>query len=168
MDVNNVMNTYTMRSLWNNLNSNSSSTSSISMVGNVTSSVNEQYISENYFGKNSNTELQDIFQQVEPTYGIPLTYNQSGDLTIPMNTTLPTDGLTPSEENVVSLLQSGNTTGDTIEENILSQYTAIENGIYKTSLSSILSSNPYSTYSAIDSLSTGSAENTGNTLNVSA
>lgn len=173
MDVNSIMNTYNMSTLWNNLNPNSSTAPSVPMINNVDSSVKEQYTAMNYFGNSNNTELQDIYQQVEPTYGIPLTYNQSGNLTMPTNTTLPTDRLTPNEENIVSLLQNSNPVGNTLEENILSQYTEIEDGTFKSSLSGILSSdilsaNPYNIYSAINSLANTSLQNTGNSLDVSA
>lgn len=167
MDVNSVMSTYNMSSLWNSLNSNSSNTSTVPLTDNVDSSVQEQYTSMNYFSGSTSTELQDIFKQVEPTYGIPLTYNQSGDLSIPTNTTPPTNGLAPSEENIVSLLQSNNSAGDTIDGNILSQYDSIENGTFQANFSSILSSNPYNMYSSINSITSASEQNVGSFLNSS-
>ena len=167
MDVSSIMSTYNMSSLWNSLNANSSNTSSIPMMSSVDSSIQDQYASMNYFGGNTSTELQSIFKQVEPTYGIPLTYNQSGDLAIPPNTSLPTNGLLPSEENIVSLLQSNNPVGDTIDGNILSQYNSIENGTFQSNLSSILSSNPYNMYNNIDSLTSATTQNVGSFLNSS-
>lgn len=167
MDVNGIMSTYNMNSLWNSFNANSRSTSSVPMMNNVDSSVQEQYLSTNYFGGNISSELQNIFQKVEPTYGVPLTYNKSGDLTMPTNTTLPTNGLDPSENNIVSLLESNNTVESGIQENILSQYNSIENGTYKSNLSSILSSNPYNMYSSIDSLTSNANQDTGSFLNSS-
>jgi hypothetical protein len=165
MDVNSIMNTYNMSSLWNNLNSNNNTSSTVPLVNNVDSSVQESYNSMNYFGQNTNTELQSIFQQVEPTYGIPLTYTNSGNLIMPTNTSLPTDGISPSESNIVSLLQSNNSTEANSEENLLSQYTSIENGTFQPNLSSILSSNLYGMYSNVSSLTNNAIQYTGNFLN---
>lgn len=152
MDVNSVMNTYYMNSLWNTLNSTSTS-SSIPLVNNIDSAAQENYAASNYFGNDTSSELQDIYKQVEPTYGTPLTYSSSGDLSIPTNATPSSDGLSPAESNIVSLLQSNNTETDNMEENILYQYNAMQNGTYQDACSSIFSSNPTNAYSAINSLS---------------
>ncbi|MEY8001707.1 hypothetical protein AB8U03_16170 [Clostridium sp. Mt-5] len=152
MDVNSIMSTYYMNSLWNNLNS-TSTTPNVPLVNNIDSTLQEDYTASNYFGQNTSTELQDIYQQVEPTYGIPLAYSSLGDLSIPTNITPPSNGLPPAESNIASLLQGNNTETDNINENILSQYDAIENSTYQYSYSNILSSNPNDIYNTIDSLS---------------
>lgn len=162
MDVNSVMNTYYMNSLYNTLNFTSTS-SSVPLVNNIDSTVQGNYTASNYFGNNTSSELQDIYKQVEPTYGTPLTYSSSGDLSIPTNITPPSDGLSPSESNIVSLLQSNNTTTDNMDEDVLYQYNAIENGTYQDACSSIFSSNPCNVYNTINSLSQ-SSNNTLDTL----
>ena len=167
MDVNSVMNTYNMNSLWNNINpNNSSSTSSIPMIDNVDSNVQENYTSMNYFGQNTTTELQDIYQSVEPNYGIPLTYNQNGALSIPTSTTLPTDA--SSNSNIISLLNSGNSSTDSSLLGILSQYNSIEYGTYQPNPSSILSTNPNNIYSSIDSLGTNQDQSSSYNIDATA
>jgi hypothetical protein len=164
MDVNSVMSTYNLNSLWNSINPNSSSTSStVPLINNVDSTVQENYSSMNYSGQTTSTELQDIYQQVEPSYGIPLSYNQNGNLSVPISTTLPTNGLSATDSNIISLLNSDNSTSDNLSENILSQYTSIEDGTYNPTLSSILSNNDGNLYNAVNSLET-SQQSSGNTI----
>lgn len=165
MNINSVMNTYDMSSLWNNLNSTSIN-SDIPLVSNINSAVQEDYTASNYFGQTPNEELQDIYQHVEPTYDAPLTYSKSGDLSIPTSTQLPDDGLSAADSNIISLLQSANTGIASTDENILSQYDAIENGTYENCISNILSGNPYDIYNAVSSLSDTSSQSASNNLNV--
>ena len=166
MDVNSVMNTYNMNSIWNSINPNSSSsTSSIPMINNVDSSVQSNYTSMNYFGQTTSTELQNIYQQVQPSYGVPLTYNQSGNFTMPTSTTLPTNGLSTDNSNIISLLNSGNSSTDNSISNIISQYNSIENGTFTPNISSILSSNPSTLYNAVDLLGASQTQNLGNYIN---
>lgn len=166
MDVNSVMSAYNMNSIWNSVNPlNSSSSSTVSLINNVDSTVHENYSEMNYFGQTTNTELQDIYQQVEPDYGIPFTYDQNGNLSISSNTPLPTNGLTMSNSNIISLLNSDNSSTDNLTENILSQYTSIENGTFTPNISSILSTNPYNVYSTIDSLENYQTQNLNNIIN---
>lgn len=140
MDANNVMSTYNMNSLWNYLSqSNSNSLSEIPKTSNLDSLIQQDYEVQDFSGKTTSSELQDIFQMTEPNYGIPLTYDSSGNIAMPANTTLPSDGLAPAEENIVSLLQSSNPTGDTMYEKVLSTYNEIENGTYKEAYSNLLS-----------------------------
>lgn len=153
MDINSVMSTYNMNSIWNSINQlNSSSLSNVPLINNVNSSVQESYTAKNYFGQTTNTELQDIYQQVEPNYGIPFTYDQNGNFTMLADTTLPTDGLPLANSSIISLLNSNTSTINNLTENILSQYNSIENGTYTPNISSILSNNQYDIYSTINSL----------------
>lgn len=162
MDVNSIMNTYNMVSFWNNANPyGSQNLSGVPMVSNIDSSIQEDYKQSNYFGQDTNTELQDIFQQVEPTYGIPLAYDSSGNLTIPSNTTPPSNGLPLEDANIIPLIQSGEPASALSDTNILYQYNAIENGTYQSAVSSILSSNPYDMYGSINSLLNSQAQSTG-------
>lgn len=168
MDINSIMNTYNMSSLWNNINSNSNSTlTGIPITDNLDSSIQQSYDAMNFSGKTTSNELQDIFQQVEPDYGIPLTYNQLGNLAIPTDITPPDNGLPLADSNIVSLLQSGSSVQDTTNENILSQYDSIESGTYQYNISSILSSNPYNMYSNIASLLSDQSQNTNTSLDES-
>ncbi len=143
MNVNSVMSIYNMSSLWNNINPDNTSTATAPLIDNIDSSVKENYTAMNYSGQTTSTELQDIYQQVEPTYGISGTYNQNGTFSTPTptTTTLPTDGMTSQESSTVSLLDSMNYSKGNSLSNIISEYDSIEDGTYQTSLSSILSSN---------------------------
>ncbi|MDF2880356.1 MAG: hypothetical protein K0R54_913 [Clostridiaceae bacterium] len=166
MDVNNVMNTYYMGSVWNSINPMvNSSGAAAPLVNNVDSSVQENYTSMNYFGESANTELQNIFQQVEPNYGIPVTYNQSGDISMQTTTTMPASGFNAADSGILSLINSNNSSLDKTYENILNQYNLIEGGTFQSSFSSILSNNPYNVYSAVSSLGTNSTDSYGNFLN---
>lgn len=164
MNVSSVMNTYNLNSLWNNLNPNNSSTSTVPLVNNVDATVNENYTAMNFSGQTTSTELQDIYQQVEPDYGVQLTYNQNGNLSIPTTTTLPTNGLSTADSNIISLLDSGNSSSDNSLLNILSQYNSIEDGTFNLDLSSILSSNPSTLYSSINSLGNNQTQSSGNNI----
>lgn len=164
MNVSSVMNTYNLNSLWNNLNPNNSSTSTVPLVNNVDATVNENYTAMNFSGQTTSTELQDIYQQVEPDYGVQLTYNQNGNLSIPTTTTLPTNGLSTADSNIISLLDSGNSSSYNSLLNILSQYNSIEDGTFNPDLSSILSSNPSTLYSSINSLGNNQTQSSGNNI----
>lgn len=164
MNVNSVMSTYNLNSLWNNLNSNSSTTSAVPLVDNLDDAVKENYTAMNYLGQTTSSELQDIYEQAEPDYGISLTYNQNGNLSIPAVTDLPTNGLSTGESNIVSLLDSQNSTSENSFINILSQYSAIEDGTYETSLSSILSNNASAVYNSINSLGNNETQSSGNNI----
>ena len=163
MDVNNVMSTYNMSSIWNSISPlNTSST--VPLISNLDSAIKDNYSEMNYSGQNTNTELQDIYQQVEPNYGIPLTYDQKGNFSIPSNTSLQTNGLTASDSNIISLLNNNNSATNNLTENIISQYTAMENGTFNQDISSILSTNPYNLYSTIDSLGNYQSQNLNTTI----
>lgn len=161
MDVNGVMSAYNMNSIWNNINPMNSSTSTVSLINNVDSNVQENYSAMNYFGQTTNTELQNIYQQVEPSYGMPLTYDQNGNFMIPSNTS------SMSNSNIISLLNSNISASDNTTENILSQYTSIENGTFSPNISSILSSSPYNVYNTINSLENYQQQNLNNIINTS-
>ena len=135
MNVNSVMNTYNLSSL---LNSNMG----VPLVSNINSAVNENYEIMNLSGQNTNSELQDIYQQVEPTLNMPITYDQNGNINFQSNTSLPSNASSLVDSNVSNLLQDSNLTNNSFYSNVLSQYDAIKNGTYQMSLSSILSSNP--------------------------
>jgi len=144
MNVNSVMNTYNMNSLWNSINpQSSSSSSSVPLVSNVDSAVNESYAVSNFSGGTTSTQLQDIFQQVEPDYDISLTYDQHGNLSTPSSTaSTATSGESSTSTGasmIVSMLNNGNTTEENSIENIISQYGAVQNSLYNQSLSSVLS-----------------------------
>lgn len=164
MDVSNVMNTYNLSSLWSDLNSSNSVTTIVPLVDNVDAAVKENYTSMNYSGQTTSTELQNIYQQVEPDYGTSLTYNQNGNMSIPTITTLPTNGLNTVDSNVISLLNSGNTSSENSLINILSQYNSIQDGTFQTDISSILSNNPSNLYSYIDSLGNNETQVWGNNV----
>lgn len=164
MNVYSVMNTYNLNSLWNNLNSNNNSASTVPMINNIESSINENYTEMNYSGQTTSTELQDIYKLVEPSYGIPLTYNQNGTMFIPTSTTPLTDGLSNANSNIISLLNNGITSSDSSLLNILSQYNSIEDGTFKPVLSSILSSNPSTIYNTVNSLLNNQAQSLGNNI----
>ena len=161
MNVSNVMSTYNMSTMWNNINS---STGSAPLFNNIDATVKENYTALNYSGQTTSTELQDIYQQIEPTNGISVTYNQNGDISTATSTTLPTNGLTTQESNTISLLKSMNSATDNSLLSIESQYSSIENGTYSTSLSSILSSNPSTLYNSISSLGARQAATSGTSL----
>ncbi|WP_459479943.1 hypothetical protein [Clostridium saccharoperbutylacetonicum] len=166
MDVNTVMSTYNLNSLWNDLNPNNSSTiSTVPLVDTVDATVKEDYTVMNYSGKTTSSELQDIYSQLEPEYGISLTYNQNGNLSIPNTTTLPVNG---DDSNIISLLNSGNTASQNSLESMVYEYNSIENGTYKLDISSILSSNSSTFYSYIDSLSNNQNQSSGNNIDFSA
>ncbi|MDD7792892.1 hypothetical protein [Clostridium sp. 'White wine YQ'] len=166
MDVNSVMNNYTMSSLWKSINPNSNTVSAtVPLIENVDSSVNNNYLKNNYFGGTTDSELTSIYKQVEPDYGIPLVYSKSGDLSIPNDVAPNTNGVSIEDSNILALLQSNSSNGDPIDTNILGQYESIENGTYKNSVSSILNTNPYDMYSSVDTLTSGTSDNSGNYIN---
>jgi hypothetical protein len=158
-----------MTSLWSSISQTKTSNSSgIPMISNVDATVQENYTKMNYQGQNTNTELQNIYKQIEPTLGIPLTYDAAGNLTFPNNFNTLNNGLSSMGSNIISLLKSDNPTGDTIDTNILSQYNAIEDGTYQYNLSSILSSNLNGMYNNISSLQNNQTKSIGEYLDTTA
>lgn len=169
MDVSNVMNTYDMTSLWNSINpSGTSSSASVPLVDNLNSTIQESYEQAGYFGESANSELQDMYKQIEPTYNIPLTYDSSGNLSISASTSLPSYGLSVEDSNILSLIQGSESSSELAGMNILNEYNDIEDGTYQNNISSILSSNPYNMYNYIDSLQNNETKSTGNYLDFSA
>jgi hypothetical protein len=165
MDVNSIMNVYNMTSTWNSLSPmNNSSSTTVPLIDNIDSTVQENYNSMNYFGENTNSELQNIYKQIEPNYNIPITYDKNGDITTASNNIgLTTNGL---NSNIISLLNSNNTANDNLTQNILSQYNDMENGTLNTSISSILSTNPTNLYNAINLLAVNQSQDlTQNIIN---
>lgn len=152
MNVNSLMSTYNLNSLWNSLNPSSTSTTSVPLIDNVDSSINQEYNSMEFSGQTASTELQNIYQQVEPDYGISMTYKQDGSMSLPTTTTLSSDGSSEYNSGTISLLNSGNSSSENTLNNIMSEYTSIEDGTYQPNLSSILSNDPSTLYSTIDSL----------------
>lgn len=148
MNVNNVMNVYDMNSIWNSLNTANNS-SNVPLVNNIDSDIKENYTEENYFGQTTDTELQNIYKQVEPDYGIGLSYDQNGNITIPSDISQSSYN---NNSSILSLLNSNNSNYENSVENILSQYNSIESGTSTPNISSILSNNPYDIYSIINSL----------------
>jgi hypothetical protein len=146
------MSTYNLNSLWNSLNPSSTSTTSVPLIDNVDSSINQEYNSMEFSGQTASTELQNIYQQVEPDYGISMTYKQDGSMSLPTTTTLSSDGSSEYNSGTISLLNSGNSSSENTLNNIMSEYTSIEDGTYQPNLSSILSNDPSTLYSTIDSL----------------
>lgn len=169
MDVSNVMNTYDMTSLWNSINpSGTSSYSSVPLVDNLNSAIQGSYEQAGYFGESANSELQDLYNQIEPSYNIPLTYDSSGNLSIPTSTDLPSNGLSVEDSNILSLIQGSESNSELANTSILNEYNDIEDGTYQTNISSILSSNPYNMYNYVDSLQNNENQITGNYLDFSA
>ncbi|MDD3225272.1 MAG: hypothetical protein PHX70_11335 [Clostridium sp.] len=166
MNVDSIMNVYDMNSFWNDMNSNSnSSQSSVFLTNNLDSTIQQDYNQMDLSGQTNSSELQDIFQQTEPDYGISLTYNQLGSLSMPTNTALQyNNGMSYDNSNISSLLQSDVPSEGPINENVLSQYTSIEDGTFTPNISSILASNPFDMYNNMDSLLTNSTLNTNNIL----
>lgn len=164
MDVNSVMSTYNLNSLWNSVNPNNTSTSTVPMVSNIDSTVKDKYTSDSYFGKSAASQLQNIYQSIEPNYGSSLTYDEKGNMAFPTATTLPASGEGTEDSNIISLLNSSNSASDNCFSNILSQYNSIENATFKTDESSILSSNSIGLYSYVSSLSDNGTESSGNSM----
>lgn len=168
MDVSNDMNTYYMTSLWNSINpSGTSSSASVPLVDDLNSTIQESYEQAGYFGESTNSELEDLYKQIEPTYNIPLTYDSSGNLSIPTSTDIPSNGLSVEDSNILSLIQGSESSSELAGMNILNEYNDIEDGTYQNNISNILSSNPYNMYSYVDSLKNNSAQGTGNYLDFS-
>lgn len=138
MNVNSVTSTYNTNSLWNNISSNNSSTSTA-----VDSAVKPNYSSMNYLTQTTSDKLQDTYKHVDPNYAITLTYNQ--------NATLSTNELNKPDSNIVSSLNNGNST--------------TANSTFKSDVSSILASNPTTLYNAVDSLGATQTQNLGNYIN---
>lgn len=137
MNVSSVMNTYNLTSLLDSPNS-----MGVPLVTNVNTAVNENYELMNFSGQNTNSELQDIFQQVDPTLNLPVTYDQNGNINFQNNLTLPSSVSSFDESNMSTLLQDSNLIGDSIYSNVLPLYDAIKNGAYQMGLAGVLSSYP--------------------------
>lgn len=163
MNIDSVMSTYNLNSYWNSLNSTNSTSSNIFSGGNIDDSVKENYTEQNFQGSTTSSELQGIYKQLEPTYGVDLTYDQNGNMSIPTNSAV-TDPSISSESNLLSLFNSGNSSNNSFN-NILSEYNSIENGTDKLQMTSILSSNPSDTYSYISSLANSETQNIGSYIN---
>lgn len=165
MNVNSTMNVYNMTSTWNSISPmNNSSSTTVPLIDNIDSAVQENYTSMNYFGEDTNSELQNIYKQIEPNYDIPVTYDKNGDITAASNNIdLTTNGL---NSNIISLLNSNNTANDNLTQNILSQYNDVENGTLNSRISSILSTNPTNLYNAINLLAVNESQDlTQNIIN---
>ncbi|MDR3598789.1 hypothetical protein [Clostridium sp.] len=160
MNVDSVMSNYNLNSYWNSLNSNNSTSSNIFSISNIDENVKDSYTKKSISGESTSSELQDIYKQLEPTYGVNLTYDQNGNMSIP-TTSAVTDPSTSNEQNLISLFNSSNSTDNSFN-NILSQYNSIEDGINNLQISSILSSNPSSLYSYINSLGSNETQSSGN------
>lgn len=165
MDVSSVMNNYNLASLWNNLSTNTNSNSNIFSMNNIDESVKENYSEKQYFGENSSSELQDIYKQTEPDYGIDLEYDKNGNLSIP--TTSSTDLYSNNGSNIISLLKENNSSSDNFFSDVLFQYNSIEDGSYNGQISSMLSNNPSDLYSYIDSLGNNKVQSLGNYIDAS-
>lgn len=167
MDVNSVMNINNMNNLLNTVYKTSDSKPSmVPMVGSIDATVKNDYNSASYFGKDTDAQLQDIYEKVDPALGMPLTYNKSGDMSLTNKNSSSIDGISPESTNLVSLLQSNDspTTGSDLQS-ILSQYTAVEAKTFQPNISSALSANIYNSSSTAGSLANASMQNTSNFLN---
>ncbi|GFP75787.1 hypothetical protein [Clostridium fungisolvens] len=168
MDVSSIMSTYNMSSLWNSINSSDSMYESSSMlISNVDSAVKGNYEESTYSGKSPTSQLDDLYKKVEPTYGIPLSYDSSGNLSIPTDTNSLNNIPADTNSNILPLLETGDSTSELSTINILNQYNGIENGTYTSNTSTILSSNPYNLYSNIESLSNNKGQGSGNNFDFS-
>lgn len=163
MNVDSVMSTYNLNSYWNSLNSSNSTSSNIFTTGNIDDSVKESYTEQNLDGGTASSELQDIYKQLEPTYGENLTYDQNGNMSIPTTSTV-TDPTNSNESNLLSLFNSSNSANNSFN-NVLSEYNSFEDGTDKLQISSILSSNPSNIYSYISSLDSNATQNIGSYIN---
>lgn len=166
MNVSSVMNTYYLSSLWNNMNLNNSSVSTVPAVNNIDSTVKKDYAAMNSSGQTTSAELQDIYQQVEPNYGISLTYNQDGTISLPVSNKLPTNELNTTDSNNISLMDKKNSSTDNTFIDAQSQDKSIEEGNYKSSISSILSNNPSIIYNTVNSFEGSQSQSLGNIVNI--
>lgn len=168
MDVGSVMNTYSMMSLWNSINpSGSSSSINVPLVSNLDSSVQEEYKEENYFGKSTNSELQDIYKQVEPSYSSSLSYDSFGNLSTPNSTAAPSSGVSTEYSNMLPLIQNGESSSELTNMNIFSQYNSIADGVYQNLFSKLYPSNQYKTYNYAASLQNNETQGSGKNLDFS-
>lgn len=163
MNVDSVMSTYNLNSYWNSLNSSNSTSSNIFTTDNIDDSVKESYTEQNLDGGTTSSELQDIYKQLEPTYGANLTYDQNGNMSIPTTSTV-TDPTISNESNLLSLFNSSNSDNNSFN-NVLSEYNSFEDGADKMQISSILSSNPSNIYNYISSLASNATQNIGSYIN---
>lgn len=163
MNIDSIVNNYNMSSLWNTLSSNNSSLSQINSVeADYLNSSTQQQIAL-ISGESTNSQVQNIFNQIDPFYNITSEYNNlsnsSGSVT--------GNNVVSSGSDITSLLQSLNTSGNIVSSDIMSQYMGIENGTYQAAVTNILSSNPYTVYSSISSLGVNSAQSAANLINTS-
>ena len=166
MDVNSVMGINNMNSLLNSVNKvNGSKPSMVPMVGNVDATVKNDYTPNSNFEKNTNAQLQDIFQRVDRADATPLTYNKSGDLTSNKNISLSIDGLSPDNSNKTLLLKNTNSAASSDLQSIFSQYKALETKTFQPNISSALSATIYNSNSTAGSSANAALLNTGNFLN---
>lgn len=168
MDVGSVMNTYSMMSLWNSVNPSSGvSSANVPLVSNLDSSVQEEYKEENYFGKGTNSELQDIYNQVEPSYSSSLSYDSSGNLSKPNNAALPSRGISTEYSNILPMIQNGESSSELANMNVFSQYNSIADGTYQNLFSKLYPSSQYKMYNYTDSLQNNKTNGTGKNLDFS-
>ena len=166
MDVNNLMGINNMNSFLNSAYKvNGTQSSIVPMVNSVDAIVKNNYTSNSYFGQDTKDQLKDIYQKVDPTYGMPVTYNKSGGLDLIKKATPSVDGLSPASPNIISLLQINNSAASSDIQSILSQYTAMETKTFQPNISSGLSSNLYNSYTTAGSLANASIQNAGNFIN---
>ncbi|SFD23773.1 hypothetical protein [Clostridium uliginosum] len=150
MDINSVgslMNTYSMGSLLNTMN-NSDKSTNIPLIGSLDSYVQDYYSEMKLNGVSQNQELQNIFSTVQPSVNVPTSSNEFSNLQ------------NSSDQNLIAQLGSGSSD---IDNNILSAYTSIENGTYKPSSTSIMTTSPYTLYNNVNAMQ-NTIQATGNFL----
>lgn len=92
------------------------------------------------------TELQSLFNKVEPNKGLVTDLKMSND------------------PKVLAQLNGG---GNQIDNKVLDVYNSIQNGTFKPSSTSIVTSDPYSMYTNVNSMMT-QLQTTGNLINATA
>jgi hypothetical protein len=78
--------------------------------------------------------------------------------------TPPDNSFSSEYSNILPLIQSGESSSELSNINILNEYNAIEDGTYQYTVPSILSSSPYNMYSNVDSLHGNQIQGTGSYL----
>ncbi|SHK51523.1 hypothetical protein SAMN02745163_03937 [Clostridium cavendishii DSM 21758] len=151
--ITSTMNNYNMSSFFNTM-SDPNSSKNIPLINSVDSYVQDSYTESKLNGISQNQELQNIFNTIEPTI------NTSSNI-VPTSPTAFSDLQDSMEQGLINSLQGGSSY---IDSSTLSIYNSIENGSYKPSSASIMTTNPYTMYNNVDSMQ-NQTQSIGNLLN---
>lgn len=143
MDVSSVMSNYEISSMFDNSNS-------MPLVNNLTSAIDESYTVSNYLGETNSNELQDIYESVDPSYNMPVTYDQNGNMTYKSESYSPVSAENSYNSSMLALINSEDNSNMDPMNNVLAQYDSIEDGTYITNISSILQKNDGALYNALN------------------